>query len=285
MMTPRSTGKLQIVRSLARLRCTKCGAEADASCNCGEPYLPAAIRVKEYDKANPGKSTRAAAADLGISKSEVGRARLSVVLDGTPETVTGLDGKTYKAKGKARAPKKEEPIAAAPPKAIVEPAAVDTEPGDEQPAEFDFENFKKHAAALALHAERFTPAQAREIESLVRQAFDKICEIVEADDDRKRRIKEVKNPQRFLDDSRKLEQRYEMEDDRNEAKREARENGESWSDVKDEWEAEWFADHWDDKREQEFLDAFKAEWKRNHGREFPDSDFAQHRAAMGGGES
>jgi len=260
MMTPRSTGKLQIVRSLARLRCTKCGAEADASCNCGEPYLPAAIRVKEYDKANPGKST-------------------------TPETVTGLDGKTYKAKGKARAPKKEEPIAAAPPKAIVEPAAVDTEPGDEQPAEFDFENFKKHAAALALHAERLTPAQAREIESLVRQAFDKICEIVEADDDRKRRIKEVKNPQRFLDDSRKLEQRYEMEDDRNEAKREARENGESWSDVKDEWEAEWFADHWGDKREQEFLDAFKAEWKRNHGREFPDSDFAQHRAAMGGGES
>jgi len=87
---------LQIVHSLARLQCTKCGAEANASCNCGEPYVPAALRVAEYDKANPGKSTREAAADLGISNKTVSKAR--GVTGVTPETVTGRDGKTYKAK-------------------------------------------------------------------------------------------------------------------------------------------------------------------------------------------
>jgi hypothetical protein len=88
--------RLQIVHSLARLQCTKCGAEANATCNCGEAYLPAAMRVAEYDKANPGKSTREAAADLGISNKTVSKAR--GVTGVTPETVTGRDGKTYKAK-------------------------------------------------------------------------------------------------------------------------------------------------------------------------------------------
>jgi len=95
-----------------RPTCTKCGAEAHASCDCGAPYVPAAIRVAKYDKANPGKSTRGAAADLGISKSEVGRARQSVVPSGTPEApgkVTGRDGKTYKA-ARTTAPKALAPV-------------------------------------------------------------------------------------------------------------------------------------------------------------------------------
>src|SRR6516162_2569202 len=90
------TGRLEIVHSLARLQCTRCGAQANASCNCGEPYVPAAIRVAEYDKKNPGKSTRAAAADLGVSNATVSKARGVNQL--TPETVTGDDGKTYPAK-------------------------------------------------------------------------------------------------------------------------------------------------------------------------------------------
>lgn len=30
--------RLQIVHSIQRMACTKCGAEANASCNCGEAY-------------------------------------------------------------------------------------------------------------------------------------------------------------------------------------------------------------------------------------------------------
>lgn len=84
--------------SIARLACTQCGAEANASCNCGKPYLPAAQRIKEYDKANPGKSTRAAAADLGISQPMVVKARNSDDNQLSPANVIGLDGKEYRAK-------------------------------------------------------------------------------------------------------------------------------------------------------------------------------------------
>jgi hypothetical protein len=53
-------------------------------------------RVAEYDKANPGRSTRQAAADLGVSNKTVSLAR--GVTQVTPDTVTGRDGKTYPAK-------------------------------------------------------------------------------------------------------------------------------------------------------------------------------------------
>ena len=90
--------ELQIVRSLQRLQCSACGTEANASCDCGKPYVPAAQRVAEYDKANPGQSTRQAAADLGISNKSVSVAR--GVTRVTPDTVTGRDGKTYPARKK-----------------------------------------------------------------------------------------------------------------------------------------------------------------------------------------
>ena len=65
--------------------------------------MSAARRVAEFDEANPGKSTRDAGAELGISKSEVNRARnTSGVPFGTPEKpaskkVKGADGKSYPA--------------------------------------------------------------------------------------------------------------------------------------------------------------------------------------------
>ena len=55
--------------SIQQLICTGCGAETNAACNCGKTYKPSAIRVKEYDEVNRGKSTRQAAADLGVSKT------------------------------------------------------------------------------------------------------------------------------------------------------------------------------------------------------------------------
>jgi hypothetical protein len=88
-------------RSIVRLYCEGCGSETDATCSCGKPYVPAAARVAEYDAANPGKSTRDAAADLGVSNATVSRARGVTCV--TPQAVTGHDGKTYPA---ARAEKK-----------------------------------------------------------------------------------------------------------------------------------------------------------------------------------
>jgi hypothetical protein len=56
---------------------TGCGPDANASCNCGKPYVPAAQRVADYDQANPGRSTRQAAAELGVDKETVRKARKS----------------------------------------------------------------------------------------------------------------------------------------------------------------------------------------------------------------
>jgi hypothetical protein len=85
--------------SAQRLACWDCGSETNATCTCGVAYLPkAAERVAEYDKANPGQSTRQAAADLGISNKTVSQARQQApVTEVTPATVTGRDGKTYPA--------------------------------------------------------------------------------------------------------------------------------------------------------------------------------------------
>jgi hypothetical protein len=65
-----------------------------------------------------------------------------------------------------------------------------------------------------------------------------------------------------------------MECDRDDAKQQARESGEDWSEVKDEWEADWIEANWTEEREKEFLNRFKHEWQRNHRQEFPNSDFA-----------
>ena len=45
------------------------------SCNCGQPYVPRALRAKEAIKANPEKSDRAIAADLGVDHKTVAAAR------------------------------------------------------------------------------------------------------------------------------------------------------------------------------------------------------------------
>jgi hypothetical protein len=82
--------------AVQQMTCTGCGAEANASCNCGKPYVPVKQRVGEYDKEKPGRSTRQAAADLGISNMAVSKARNSGVNQFTPTEVTGRDGKVYR---------------------------------------------------------------------------------------------------------------------------------------------------------------------------------------------
>jgi len=180
--------------------------------------------------------------------------------------------------------KATDPIAE--PKVIVEPAAVDTDPDDEQAAEFDFERLKKQVAELAPRLKQaaadFTPAQAAEIDELLKPIFDAyddgLRDLVYDFEKQPRLIKKAKaaqkNSEKFLSAARKREQHDGMDDDRAEAKREARENGETWSEVEDDWEADWLADNWHEQREQEFLEGFRDEWKRDHGRDFPYSDFA-----------
>jgi hypothetical protein len=81
-----------------KLICASCGAEANASCSCGVDYKPKSVRAAEAIKLDPGRSDRAIAADIGVGSNTVRRARKSVAPRGAPETVTGRDGKNYKAK-------------------------------------------------------------------------------------------------------------------------------------------------------------------------------------------
>lgn len=83
----------EIRRAVTRLQCTSCGAEAVGACDCGKPYMPASVRAVEAIKANPEKSSRAIAEEIGVSRKTVDRARESTGTDGPVERV-GLDGKT-----------------------------------------------------------------------------------------------------------------------------------------------------------------------------------------------
>jgi hypothetical protein len=73
----------------------------------------------------------------------------------------------------------------------------------------------------------------------------------------KRLAKEKKNPQAARARARDETMREEMESDLDDAKQDARDSGERWSDVKEEWIAQWIADNWDDVREAEFDKAFR----------------------------
>jgi len=84
----------EIRRAVSRLECSSCGAEANASCDCGKPYVPAKVRAAEAIKANPEKSDRAIAADLGVSHTTVQNARKETGNQLPVDERVGLDGKT-----------------------------------------------------------------------------------------------------------------------------------------------------------------------------------------------
>lgn len=81
-----------IKMSIQRMVCTGCGAEANASCNCGVSYMAKSARAAEAIRANPHKSDRAIAADLGVSDRTVNRARAT---NDAPDERLGRDGKSY----------------------------------------------------------------------------------------------------------------------------------------------------------------------------------------------
>lgn len=82
-----------IPMSIQRMVCTGCGAEANASCNCGVSYMPKAERAREAVKANPEKSDRAIAKEIGVDHKTVGTARKELTGENSPVERIGLDGK------------------------------------------------------------------------------------------------------------------------------------------------------------------------------------------------
>jgi hypothetical protein len=88
--------KLQHRPSIARLECISCGASVDAGCNCGVAYKPA--RAAKAVAANPEKSDRLIAKELGdVSRETVRKAR-KVTTKLSPGKRTGKDGKSYSIK-------------------------------------------------------------------------------------------------------------------------------------------------------------------------------------------
>jgi hypothetical protein len=79
----------------ARLECSLCGASTNAACECGAPYVPAGARAAAAVAADPEKSDRALATEVGVSKDTIRRARKST---GAREPVkrVGRDGKARK---------------------------------------------------------------------------------------------------------------------------------------------------------------------------------------------
>jgi len=89
---------LPFVTPAARLQCSACGQQTNAACDCGVAYVPAAQRVAEYDKQNPGMSNRSVAKALSVDEKTVRKARKARADMSAPDTVTGDDGKQYPAK-------------------------------------------------------------------------------------------------------------------------------------------------------------------------------------------
>lgn len=94
----------EIKLAVQRMACTACGAEANASCTCGVAYTPKSVRAAEAVKANPEKSDRAIAADLGVSHVTVGKARKAQLETQLPvdEPRTGLDGRRASCRQRGR---------------------------------------------------------------------------------------------------------------------------------------------------------------------------------------
>ncbi len=72
----------------------------------------------------------------------------------------------------------------------------------------------------------------------------------------------TRNPEQAKNKARKQAQHDAMEYDLEDAKAEAKENGERWGDIKDEWIEQWIADNWGDEQEAEFEKDFQEQGAR-----------------------
>lgn len=111
-MIPTITQQVEV----SQLVCVSCGAETNASCNCGKPYVPKIVRAIEAVKTNPEKSNRAIAQEIGVSYDTVNKARKQLTDHLSVETGPrlGLDGKTR------QVPAKDKIVEIRPPNSILE---------------------------------------------------------------------------------------------------------------------------------------------------------------------
>jgi hypothetical protein len=96
--------KLRPSKSIGSLRCEECGAPGKAGCNCGARYIPANEYAAKAVAANPEKSDRAIAADIGVSDFTVRKARQSGASNHAPDKRIGKDGKKQPAKKTKKPP-------------------------------------------------------------------------------------------------------------------------------------------------------------------------------------
>ena len=74
--------------------CSACGTTVDAGCDCGAPYLPAGQRAAAAVAANPQRSNRAIADEIGVDEGTVRKARRATADDSAvDEPRIGMDGK------------------------------------------------------------------------------------------------------------------------------------------------------------------------------------------------
>lgn len=85
-------------QSVQCLVCSVCGAEADASCNCGATYLPAEVRALAAIKNNPDMSDRALADKAGVSHPTIANARKKATGNDLPDDGNKRIGKDGKAR-------------------------------------------------------------------------------------------------------------------------------------------------------------------------------------------
>src|ERR1700722_13570493 len=82
---------------MIQMRCSSCGSAAKATCNCDVAYLPAGEFAARAVAANPEKSDRALAKEIGVDAATVRRARKhATAANAAVDKRIGRDGKTRK---------------------------------------------------------------------------------------------------------------------------------------------------------------------------------------------
>jgi hypothetical protein len=117
-------------------------------------------------------------------------------------------------------------------------------------------------AAEAAWTERDRPWQAEEA-AREKAAF--------AAKDAKRIKREAKDPEEYKAASLEEAQADEIDNsgEEEDAKQDAREGGERWGDVKDDWRENWINDNWTPELEAAWLVEFEDKWLADHGQAFP----------------
>jgi hypothetical protein len=93
------------------LICSKCGATAEAACDCGASYERPSERAARAIANSADKSDRAIAADIGVNQSTVTRARrASTDAKAAVEKRVGRDGRARKLPTRKPAPVISDPV-------------------------------------------------------------------------------------------------------------------------------------------------------------------------------